>query len=98
MDTISNLINQYHDPSIVDPKKAPNENRITMLFNDGEIMDTKGGSAFLQRSLFSVKDPICGVNIKMPVQNNYNDYSYMIVENETIANMIRDKMIELNSK
>lgn len=92
MSSITELIKEHHKPELVDKTKSPNENRITMLFNDGEIMDTKGGWAFLQRSLFSVKPSVYGLNIKMPMI--YNEYSYMIVENESIANMIRDKMIE----
>ena len=94
MDTINQMITQHHNPNLVDKDIAPNGNIQILLFNDGEIMSTKGGSAFLQRSLFSVK-PSIDTNITMP--QKHGDYSFAIIPNEEIANMIRTKMIEYKS-
>ena len=37
MDTIQNLISQHHDPNLLIPGESPNGNRITLLWNDGEV-------------------------------------------------------------
>ena len=52
MDTAS-LLRKYHNPQLVIKYADPNGNRQIIIFNDGEIMETKGGSAFMERSLFS---------------------------------------------
>ena len=77
--TLLNLINTYNNPSLVKPNESPNGNIITLIWNDGEITNTKGGSAFLRRSLFTVIGPISkGINIKMPIL--YGNFSYAIVD------------------
>jgi len=50
MENLRLLIKQHHDPSLLKPEEAPNENKITLLWNDGEVTETKGGSVFLKRS------------------------------------------------
>ena len=72
MSEVQKLINKYHDPSLVRENESPNGNRQILIFNDGEIMDTKGGSAFLQRSMFSLVPKLHGVNVKMPREYGYN--------------------------
>jgi len=90
MTSLQELIKKHHNPSLVDKTKAPNGNRQILLFNDGEIMDTKGGEAFLQRSMFSLKPPLNGVNIEMP--RAHGKFSFAIVKTLEIANELRDKM------
>jgi hypothetical protein len=90
MSDIQELINKYHDPSLVHENESPNGNRQILIFNDGEIMDTKGGSAFLQRSMFSLEPPLSGANTKMP--REHGDYSFAIVETLEKALEIRNKM------
>ena len=92
--TLLSLIEKYHDPTLVKPKKSPNGNIITMIWNDGEITTTKGGWAFLQRSQFSEIGPISnGVSVDMPLVSG--KFSYAIVENSTKAREIRKLMSEL---
>ena len=65
---ISEMIRKYHNKDLVKPNKSPNENKITLLYNDGEIIDTKGGWAFMQRSMFTKELPLLlgGYQIKYP--------------------------------
>ena len=90
LEEIKNLIKIHHNPKLVDVNKAPNANIQTLLFNDGEIMSTKGGDAFLKRSFFSVKPPL-NFSIEMPTK--YGNYTYSIIKNEEIAIKIRNMMI-----
>ena len=95
LEQIENLINEHHDDSLVNPNESPNGNRITLLYNDGEIMDTKGGWAFLQRSMFSLKGPI--YNLKHPINmpRKSGSYSFMIVKDFKTAEMIRNTIENL---
>jgi len=83
------LLDKYHDPTLVKPNESPNGNRQILLFNDGEIVDTKGGSAFLKRSFFSIENTL-GVNYKMPIP--HGNYSFAILPSEEIARKIRDTL------
>ena len=85
----ADLIQKYHNPDLVKPNESPNGNRQILLFNDGEIVDTKGGSAFLQRSFFTIENKL-NVNYKMPVK--HGDYSFAILPSEEIARKIRDTL------
>lgn len=90
------IIEDYHKPEMVDTTKAPNENIITLLFNDGEICTTKGGHAFLQRSLFPQVTPIKNIKtqeIKFP--KKYDGYTYIITESVEKAKEARCKIEEL---
>ena len=96
---LEELINKFHNPRLVKEYESPNANIQILLFNDGEIMQTKGGWAFLKRSLFSIKPKIEKLdknNIKMP--QAYYDYSFIIVESEDIANNIRNVMVNYCNK
>ena len=96
LEEIKQLIKTHHDPTLVKATESPNGNIQTLLFNDGEIMSTKGGWAFLQRSFFSIKPPINNLDITMPMTLNSN--TFMIVRNEEIANNIRTIMLEYSKK
>ena len=93
---LQELIQTHHDPNLVKPDEAPNGNIQTLVFNDGEIMTTKGGDAFLQRSFFSQVPKLNNVNINMPVK--HGDYSFAIVLNLETAKLIRSKMENNNNK
>ena len=90
------IISKYHKPNLVDPMKSPNENTIIMVFNDGHVLSTKGGSVFLQRALFSFIPPIKGINVEMPIKFNELN-TYMMVESFEDAEKVREEMIKLNS-
>ena len=72
MNSYHSLINKYHDPKLVKLDEAPNGNHVLVIFNDGEVVETKGGNAFLRRSMRTESyndeyfSPIVGVNWKMP--------------------------------
>ena len=84
------MIEKEHNPDLVNPNEAPNGNIQTLIFNDGEIMSTKGGSAFLQRSMFSLY-PSLDCNITMPQKSN-DKYSFAIVKDIETALKIRELM------
>jgi len=90
--TISDLITKLHNPKLVDDKKAPNDNTQILLFNDGEICTTKGGSAFMSRTLFTKDFPLKNVNIPMPIEMVNNGSSYAILPSYEIAQSIRGEM------
>ena len=97
MSSINELITKFHNPGLVKPDESPNGNRILMIWNDGEVTDTKGGHAFLNRSLFTQSyqghtlSSISSVNIVMPCE--YGDTkSYAIIETLAQAMEIRAMM------
>jgi len=97
MSSINELITKFHNPSLVKPDESPNGNRILMIWNDGEVTDTKGGHAFLKRSLFTQSyeghylSSIADANITMPCP--YSDTkSYAIIETLSQAMEIRNMM------
>ena len=87
---LHDLIQTNHDPSLVKPNESPNGNIQTLVYNDGEIVTTKGGNAFLHRSFFTQVPKLNNVNIQMPVKHGI--YSFAIVANLEIAKMIRSNM------
>lgn len=95
VDQIQNLINEHHDDSLVNPNESPNGNRITLLYNDGEITETKGGWAFLQRSQFSLKGPIYNLQYKFTMPRKLGNNSFIIVKDFETANSIRDTIENL---
>lgn len=96
--TISDLITEHHKPGLVDDNKAPNGNIQILLFNDGKICTTKGGSAFMRRTLFTKDYPLKNVNIPMPIEMVNNGSSYAILPSYEIAQSIRDEMDKSSSK
>jgi hypothetical protein len=96
--TIPDLIKEHHNLGLVDTKKAPNGNNLYLLFNDGEICSTKGGSAFMSRTLFTRDYPLENVNIPMPRKMVNNGSSYAILPSYEIAQSIRGEMAKSSSK
>ena len=88
--SLQELIIKEHNPDLVDPNESPNGNTQTLVFNDGEIMSTKGGWAFLQRSMFSLY-PSKNCNIDMPQKLN-DKHSFAIVKDLETALKIRELM------
>ena len=94
-ETIQALLKQHHTPSLVNPNVSPNSNRQILLFNDGEICNTKGGWAFMNRTIFSMKPKLDNVDVSMPII--YGNNSYAILPSLEIALEIREKMKCLNN-
>jgi predicted acetyltransferase len=98
-DAIYDMINKYHNPSLVNPEEAPNANTIYHIYSDGEITYQKGGDAYLCRSEFPFKESL---NIELDAerfpkkinQGKYETYGYAIVRQED-ALIIRDAMTKL---
>ncbi len=97
---INKLIKQHHDPSLHKPNEAPNGNHITMVSKLGEICDTKGGFAFLQRTI-RVIYPHSYIESMLKYVDNIHmsinvDYGYCMVANEQIGLEIRREMEALS--
>lgn len=92
---IQNLINEHHDDSLVNPNESPNGNRITVLYDDGEIIETKGGWAFLQRSQFTLVGPIYNLKYKFNMPRKSGNNSFIIVKDFETAKSIRDTIENL---
>ena len=92
MESLKSFILEKHNPDLVKHNESPNANIQTLIFNDGEIISTKGGWAFLQRSFFQIRG---GLSIDIPMPCKYGNFSYAIVETEYVALEIRKKMEEL---
>jgi hypothetical protein len=97
MESINKLVSEHHNPDLVDVTASPNGNIQTLLFNDGEIISTKGGHAFLQRSMFSLKTEIYNLKHKYSFPNKLNDYTYAIVKDFDTADLIRNEMEKYNN-
>jgi hypothetical protein len=99
VDKLYELIRECHNPKLVDPKEAPNANKIIHIYNDGEITEQKGGFAYLQRNVRTIEYGI-GKNydpLKFPYSfDNGILYGYAIVTLED-AYKIRSLMVELKS-
>ena len=96
MEAINKLVSDHHNPDLVDVTASPNGNIQTLLFNDGEIISTKGGHAFLQRSMFSLKNAINNLKHKYTFPNTINGHTYAIVKDFDTANLIRNEMEKYN--
>lgn len=92
MENLRQLIKQHHDPSLLKPEESPNENKIILLWNDGEVTETKGGSAFLKRSQIQFRLPLSNIDIDMP--EDKGEYSYMMVKDINTADIIRNEMLK----
>ena len=100
-DEINKLHNKHYENSetgLIDPKESPNGNLIYHLYSNGEITCQKGGWAYLQRSEFTSKHSINGIEILNFhfVNDNFSD-SYVILTKEECI-QYRDKMEELYKK
>jgi hypothetical protein len=94
MEELKKLVETHHDSNLVKKDKSPNENTQILIFNDGEIVMTKGGWAFLQRSFHSIKSPLtnCVSFAKFPM-SHYGKYSFAIVKDLETAILIRDAIV-----
>ncbi len=82
MEIIKEVIDQSHDPSLINPDESPNGNTIFHIYSDGEITQQKGGKAYGQRSEFSYQYSV-GKKIPKEMFPLYrNDYGYAIVTYE----------------
>lgn len=93
MATLAELAKEHHNPGLVKPDMSPNGNTQILIFNDGEIVSTKGGRAFMMRSLISHFPPII-VDHKclaaFPEPYGADGLSYAIVKDLKTACTIRD--------
>lgn len=90
---IQKLIDSSHDPKLIKQNEQPNANIIYHIYNDGEITQQKGGWAYLRRTEFSIKGPICK---EIPTVNfplGKGQYKYAITTLED-ALKIRKLMME----
>lgn len=100
VDKLYDLVRECNNPKLVDPKEAPNANKIIHIYNDGEITEQKGGFAYLRRNVRTIEYGI-GKNydhLKFPSVYSLNGTTtgYAIVTLED-AYKIRSLMIELKS-
>jgi len=72
---IQEYILKCHNILLLKPSEQPNENIIYHIYSDGEITDEKGGWAFSNRSMRTLKDSIVPNNYValFPVRRGYND-------------------------
>ena len=82
---INKLISQYHSNENI--RKT---DTIILLYDDGEIVETKGGKYFLQRSLFTRQPSLDNITFRMPCK--YKNNSYSILPSLEIAELIRNHM------
>lgn len=90
--------NQFHT-NLWDPQAAPNGNRITTVWEDGEVTDEKGGFAFGERSLFTLRGPVPNAYALKNIQGGFlpmkrNGFQ-MLICTEAEAFEIREKMAQL---
>jgi hypothetical protein len=100
VDELYELVRECNNPKLVDPKEAPNANKIIHIYNDGEITEQKGGFAYLQRSEITIEFRV-GKNydpLKFPCVYSFNGATtgYAIVTLED-AHKIRSLMIKLKT-
>ena len=82
---INKLISQYHSNENINKTDM-----IILLYDDGEIVETKGGKFFLQRSLYTKKPSLGNISFSMPCKLRNNSYS--VLPSFEIAELIRNHM------
>jgi hypothetical protein len=87
---INKLINEYHSDENINKTET-----IILLYNDGEIVETKGGKYFLQRTLYTKKSSLNNITFKMPCK--YKNNSYSVLPSLEVAELIRNHMKVLPS-
>ena len=94
MEELKKLVETHHSQDLVKTDQSPNGNVQTLIFNDGEIISTKGGWAFMKRSLITVKGPVVDhrASIAFPIPYDGNWLSYAIVKDVETAEIIRDAL------
>ena len=84
---------------LIQPKESPNGNIIYHLYSDGAITYQKGGSAYLQRSVFDDEYALKNhrkINLKL--LNNSPDGTTYVILTQSECNYFRQKMDELINK
>ena len=93
---IPDIVAEYHNQDYVNPDASPNGNYVIMVFSDGMVVDTKGGRAFLQSTMFiqcyngehfNIIPNVCW---EMPCI--FHDKTYAIVGSLDEAYQIREEM------
>ncbi len=93
---LEELVKQHHDPDLVKPDETPNGNTQILIFNDGEIVSTKGGHAFLQRSMIIIRGAVMGYKGHIPLPMKFGDKNtFAIVKDFDTAELIRKQMIKI---
>jgi hypothetical protein len=91
------LIEECHNPKLVNVNDSPNANTIYHIYNDGQITAQKGGWAYLQRSEFDIKPPIQYYRelcILFPQEIHNSEISYAVATEEDCLH-IRTYMLKL---
>jgi hypothetical protein len=91
------LIEDCHNPKLVNINDSPNANTIYHIYNDGQITMQKGGWAYLQRSEFDNKPAIQYFRelcLLFPQEIHNSDISYAIATEEDCLR-IRTYMLNL---
>ena len=52
---IYDTVAHCHNPKLIHPEESPNSNTIYHIYNDGEITEQKGGWAYQNRTMRTVK-------------------------------------------
>jgi len=75
LEYIQEYILKCHNPELLKKEEQPNANTIYHVYSDGEITEEKGGWAFGNRSIRTLKDNIVPNNYValFPVRRGYND-------------------------
>lgn len=84
---------------LIDPKESPNGNLIYHLYSDGTITYQKGGSAYLQRSVFAAVYALKNhrkINLKL-LKNSPDGTTYVILTPDECKHF-REKMDQLINK
>ena len=90
------LINQYHDPNLIDLAEISNSNHIYHIYSDGEITSQKGGCLYGQRREITLESSFT-INLdrgRFPEQTENELYGFAIVTREN-ASEIREAMRKL---
>ena len=97
VEEVQDFAKKCHNPDLVKPDEAPNANRITHIYEDGEITNQKGGSAYGQRSETTDWSAmgITGLNVEMPIKRNGHSYA-MVTDDD--ARKILDMMKKITFK
>lgn len=95
MSNVLRLVEELHDSNLVKPEESPNGNTITLVEpGQGRVYQTKGGWAFLQRSLFELLGPVPGYHGRLRFPWAYGPtQSFAIVKDLKTAEIIREAMM-----
>jgi hypothetical protein len=85
------LVEKYHD------EKLKQNGHVYLLFNDGELISTKGGELFGQRNFHQFQHPILSKEeaFRFEMPNKCGDMSYCCVPSTKAANSIRLAMLSV---